>query len=324
MAQALIVVITALAVFSVGLVVVTVGLRAFQPAPTPTPTVDLANLPITPFVSATPILISTATSTTVSTPIATSTLDPTQTSTPIPTPTSTPTVTPTPTPAETATATPYVGPFRNNGGDYTAFRHQGIRIDGNLDDWAGIPATQVTIVQSGLENYSGAGDLSVNVRLAWDEANLYYSIDVIDDVHVQEMSGFSLYNGDSSELWIDSDLPTDFDSAIITGDDFQIGFSPGNATGNPAEAAVWYPQRRPEWNQQIVAAAALRGGGYALEAAIPWTMLNVQPRSGLVLGYAINANDNDAPDTAAQQTILMQTPGMVWGQPTSFSNLRLE
>lgn len=315
----------ALGVFTIGLIGITLGLRTLNQRTVPeskaTPTVDVAQMPLTPLPRLTP------TDTVAPTVTPTATLTPTATPTPAdtatPTPAATDTATPTPLP------TPYNGPLRSNGGDYTAPRQQSgasagaIAIDGALPDWNGIPDLQLPFVQSGAENYQGPGDFAVALRLAWDERYLYLAATVTDDQHVQPLRSYDIFNGDSVELWLDVNLAGDFADNGANTDDFQLGFSPGDFAGSGPEAVIWYPLRREDWNQQILIAAQPHSQGYTLEAAIPWTLLGFSPASGAVLGFAVNANDNDAPGAAAQQTILMHTPGMQWGQPTTFSNLRL-
>lgn len=307
--------------FTIGLIGITAGLRTLsqRTVASPSPTAQIASLPLTP-------LPQIATPTPLTSPSPSPTASPTATATPTPTPTVTPTPTPSPTPEPTATPTPapYSGPLRNNGGDYVALAARGITIDGNLDDWQGYPSLTLPVVQTGGANYAGNDDLAVKAWLAWDTQYLYLAAEVSDDKHVQELRSYDLFNGDEIELWLDADLAGDFNDDSNNGDDFQVGFSPGDFDTRPPEAVVWYPTRRADWNSQIQITAQPVGQGYRLEAAIPWVIFDVQARAGQVFGYALNASDNDTPGSAAQETILMQTPGMAWGRPTTFSNLYLQ
>lgn len=256
--------------------------------------------------------------------MATSTKAPpaTATATPIPTGTAKPTVEPSPTP--TPLLTPYAGPFRENGGDYTSAFREGIVVDGALSEWDSVPLLPLTFVQQGDENLEGPEDFAVDAQIAWDAAYLYLAARVIDDIHVQEMRSYEIFNGDGVELWLDIDLPGDFADDSWNNDDYQFGFSPGNFSDSSPEAVIWYPSRLSGGNAQLLVAAQPLESGYTLEAAIPWSLLNMQPLPGMVLGFTVTANDNDIPATAVQQTILMQTTATAWGRPTTFSNLRLQ
>ena len=221
----LVTLVVAAAVFTIGLIGITLGLRALGPVTVPTPTPDLASIPLTPLVTSAPSgLTPTPSPISVVTPTASHTPPPVPTVPPTPPPTATPTPTATPptSPTPTALPTPYAGPFRNNGGDYTSLRTDTITIDGSLADWAGVPAIPVTALQSGAENLTGQSDLAVNARMAWDDARLYVVYEVADDLHVQPLAGFNLFNGDSTELFIDTDLAGDFPAASQNGDDFEF------------------------------------------------------------------------------------------------------
>ncbi|NOX61270.1 MAG: hypothetical protein GXP42_04900 [Chloroflexi bacterium] len=321
--QILIALVVAVAVFTVGLLAITFALRANAGrTPPPTPTVDLASLPFTPIFTPTPAprptFTPTATSTLAATPSATATATPTPTVSPTPTPTVEPSPSPTPRP------TPYAGPLRQNGGDYTIVRREGIVVNADLSDWRDVAPLLVASVQQGADNVTGPEDLAAFIRMAWDDAFLYYVAEVGDDVHVQALRSYQIFNGDSVELWLDTDLAGDFNDVGLNADDYQFGFSAGDFISSPAEAVVWYPRRSPQWNALIQIAAQPVGQGYIIEAAIPWSLLGLQPVAGMVMGFAVGVNDNDVPATAAQQTILVSPPTMFWGRPTTFANLRFE
>jgi hypothetical protein len=61
-----------------------------------------------------------------------------------------------------------------------------------------------------------------------------------------------------------------------------------------------------------------------LEAAIPWRDLNLTPSSGLVIGLAVNVNDNDRPGSAVQEMMKSNMAGRRFGDPTTWGTLTLQ
>ena len=89
-----------------------------------------------------------------------------------------------------------------------------ISVDGSLADWAGRPCHPRQRRAIGGRDLTGQSDLAVNARMAWDDAWLYVAYEVVDDLHVQPLAGFNLFNGDSTELFIDTDLAGDFPDSV--------------------------------------------------------------------------------------------------------------
>ena len=64
--------------------------------------------------------------------------------------------------------------------------------------------------------------------------------------------------------------------------------------------------------------------GYVLEAAVPWSDLNLVPAGGMRLGLALNANDNDSPGNARQEVMMSSEPGRTLTDPSTWGTLILE
>jgi eukaryotic-like serine/threonine-protein kinase len=243
---------------------------------------------------------------------------------PLPTPTLTlppPTETPAP-PTETPAPPPPIITA-----DVTAVRlAQPPVIDGLLDDWPNVaPALSAYRVYAD-PSWDGRDDLTAMWRLGWDADHFYLAVEVIDDIHVQTQTGNQTYRGDSVEIQVDADRDGDWGPGLSP-DDFQISFSPGNFADLPPEAFRFQGTE----NQRIVNApghsirvqARRTADGYTLEAAVPWRDLNVTPRAGLVLGIALNANDNDTPGTAVQEVLMSHVATRAFANPTTWGTLTL-
>lgn len=201
-------------------------------------------------------------------------------------------------------------------------------LDGELSDWSGVPAYASPYVVFTGDTWDGSDDVAATWQVGWDDIFLYFAAEVIDDSHVQTQSGSLAFRGDSIELQIDSDRAGDFGPSLSP-DDFQISLSPGDFAGLPASA--WLFQGTPGGDMRdaqaghgIVVAARRTDGGYVLEGAIPWRDLNLTPAPGLVIGLAVNVNDNDRPGTAAQEMMKSSAAGRRFGDPTTWGTLTLQ
>ena len=201
-------------------------------------------------------------------------------------------------------------------------------LDGDPADWAGQPAyTSPYTVFTG-DTWDGSDDLAATWQIGWDETFLYIAVSVADDVHSQSQTGNQAFRGDSVELQIDADRGGDLGPTLST-DDFQISLSPGDF--GALQPSAWLFQGTaggdmgdaPAGNL-ITVLARPTDGGYTLEAAIPWRDLNIAPTPGLVIGLAVNVNDNDHPGTAAQELMKSNLPGRRFGDPTTWGTLTLQ
>ncbi|MBK8904698.1 MAG: hypothetical protein IPM53_26195 [Anaerolineaceae bacterium] len=201
-------------------------------------------------------------------------------------------------------------------------------IDGSLGEW-----TAVEAVSSGNRVYSVAGwdgtaDCTAVWQLAWDDANLYVAVRVTDDTHVQNASGNLIYRGDSVDMQFDTNRQGDYGSSLSP-DDFQITLSPGNFAGSGPTAFRYQGTDTggildAPGGHQVNVAAQPTSTGYTLEAAIPWTDLNLTPSPGLTIGLSLNANDNDTPGTTVQEVMMSNNPNRTLTDPTTWGTLTLQ
>ncbi|GAB4269444.1 MAG: hypothetical protein Kow0080_13090 [Candidatus Promineifilaceae bacterium] len=201
-------------------------------------------------------------------------------------------------------------------------------IDGVLNEWDAVPSYSSAFRVFAANSWDGTDDLTAVWRLAWDSNNLYVAVEVTDDTHVQTQTGNALFKGDSVDMQFDTNRPGDFGDGLSP-DDIQITLSPGNFGGLPPSA--WRYQGTdsgaildaPGGNHVLVAAQQTTSG-YVIEAAIPWSDLNTTPAPGLVMGLALNANDNDSPGTAVQEVMMSHISTRTLTNPTTWGTLTLK
>jgi hypothetical protein len=75
--------------------------------------------------------------------------------------------------------------------------------------------------------------------------------------------------------------------------------------------------------QGISVAALQVENGYQLEAAIPWQAIGLRPAPGLVVGLALNVNDNDTAGTAVQEVMKSHVATRAFRDPSSWGRLTL-
>ena len=201
-------------------------------------------------------------------------------------------------------------------------------VDGDLAEWSSIAAaaSSTNRVYSAA-GWDGSDDLTAVWQLAWDNSNLYVAVTVTDDTHVQTASGNQIFRGDGVDMQFDTVRDADFGDGLSP-DDFQITLSPGDFAGSSPTAFRYRGTAGgaildAPGGHNVTVAAQQTGTGYTLEAAIPWTDLNLTPAAGLTIGLALNANDNDTPGTAVQEVMMSHMPNRTLTNPTTWGTLTL-
>lgn len=239
-------------------------------------------------------------------------------------PTETPDIAPTSTLPATAVSTQV--PL-SNGAVEASFTTTPPTIDGSLDDWPGTIAASSDNRVYSAAGWDGSEDLTAVWQLTWDNGNLYVAVTVTDDTHVQTASGNQIFRGDGVDMQFDTARDADFGPALSP-DDYQITLSPGDFAGSGPSAfryrgtAAGAILDAPGGNI-VTVAAQQTATGYTLEAAIPWSDLNLEPSEGLTIGLSLNANDNDTPGTAVQEVMMSHMPNRTLTDPTTWGTLTL-
>jgi hypothetical protein len=197
------------------------------------------------------------------------------------------------------------------------------RIDGSLEEWD-FDRYRLEAVVYGKDNHKGSNDLSGRAMVAWDDQNLYLGIRVLDQKYVQNASGQDIFKGDSLDILLDTDVASDYYLADLNGDDYQIGISPGSPTPNQEpEAYLWFPTRLAGVQDDIEVRARSRGDGYVVEAAIPWSLFDLDPFNGQHFGFAYSISDNDDPNQNRQESMVSFVPIRTLDDPTTWGDLTL-
>lgn len=236
-----------------------------------------------------------------------------------------------------------------------------VAVDGVLSEWEEaewIEGRTRDDVVYGVGAWEGPDDFSYRLATQWEPEALVLAFDVTDDVHWQEKQGAEMWEGDHIELWIDVDLEGDYSEAANSGDDFQIGLSPGNFGDLAPEVHVWVPTVAPESLKDVELAAKKTDAGYAMEVRLPTAFLfqkvekrvGVEPLAGgqaserlspgqlalqrgvlgsgkLQAGFRLGmmADPSDGDSQRHPQKLMMSTSKeRQWGDPTTFNILELK
>ena len=200
-------------------------------------------------------------------------------------------------------------------------------IDGDLAEWASITPVRSEYVVFSRSDWNRVEDSMAWWRLAWDETNLYVAVAVVDDIHVQEDTGSAVFLGDSLEMQFDTTLESPPETVLTEGN-FQIMLSAGDFETLSPEAFRFRGTNSGDLvaagGNEVLVSARKTEEGYGLEAAIPWTDLEMTPEPGMRLGLALNANDNDVAEASIQEVMMSNVPERTLYNPSTWGVLILE
>lgn len=246
-------------------------------------------------------------------------------------------VTPTPLPTETATAVPAPTdtalPQPTAVSALTTAHVTAPRltspptIDGSLSDWPAIMPVSSAHTVFSQSSWDGSDDVNAYWMLGWDNRNLYIAVTVVDDIHVQIKSDEKIYQGDSLEIQIDSDINGDY-GTILSPDDYQINLSPGDFQTVPTAFFLWRGNDSGRYDpfawRGILLAAQPSSDGYIMEMMIPWDNVAVAPFAGQRIGIALNVSDNDGVGTAVQEMMKSHVETRTYEAPSTWGTLTLQ
>lgn len=173
------------------------------------------------------------------------------------------------------------------------------RIDGALRDWRGAPFTALGSAETVLEGraaWRGAHDASARVSLLWDPQTLFVAVDVRDDRFVR--TARPGVREDAIVLTIA--VPVDGGRFRAT-DVWLFAGIPGQSRAVLATSPVG-GRPSPVARAQIVEEPV--EGGYALEAAIPWSLVGVTELNRAEARAAVRMLDVDSEARPTVETVL--------------------
>ncbi|OGV70792.1 MAG: hypothetical protein A3K19_19135 [Lentisphaerae bacterium RIFOXYB12_FULL_65_16] len=214
-----------------------------------------------------------------------------------------------------------------------------IVVDGKLDDWpAEVRKFSLSITQRdnlsievfGLKpgwkmGWQGPRDLSAEVYLAWDDANLYLAAIRRDDVLMfHDTTSADFARSDSLRVCIS----TQPGGSAFADTDYLIAVNPAGEQDKPMVKFCQYgdsPNRAlPCTGVQV--APTLYKGGYILEVAIPFALLKVAPKAGVGLGFQLMFEDSDTPGDRHYEMVWTprgENEDDYWQNPSRFGRLTL-
>lgn len=196
-------------------------------------------------------------------------------------------------------------------------------IDGDWGDWPGTVYAMDEIVY-GPGYYANEADLFGEFKIAWDGQYLYVGVLVRDTKFVQNADGYYIYLGDSLEILLDADLAGDYTNDALNGDDFQVGFSPGDLTDAPVpEAYLWFPKEKSGPLPSALVVGRLTPDGYMMEVGLPWVQIGITPVNDQSFGFLFSVSDNDSVVANEQHTMISFAPGRRLLDPTTWRTLIL-
>lgn len=143
----------------------------------------------------------------------------------------------------------------------------------------------------------GGDDIQAEYRFGWDEANLYVLAQVREPTPMlNSYRSSSVWKGDGVELFVG---PEDVNIREgLLSKDRQLIMSAAVANGSP----YWRWFNTSEQADIRMAVQPLDGGsGYTLEAAVPWTALNVNPAQGKEMLFDFGFDDSEDGITRMRQ-----------------------
>jgi len=168
-----------------------------------------------------------------------------------------------------------------------------IHIDGAEGDW-GDSGFLVDFLADPKGHVRSADDFDVTFRLGWNRQGLLVLALVHDD-HAYE-------NDNESRLWQRDCLEIFISDMVGSSRRYQVVIAPGaDRRFKVARSRIYDWRPDDPKNRELVLRRSTRvlDSGYLVEVLLPWSNLDLEPKSGLELGFQLSAYDHDGEEEDA-------------------------
>ncbi len=194
-----------------------------------------------------------------------------------------------------------------------------IEIDGYLNEWGGVLPTALKPggEDIGLRGaFAGTDDHEADAYALWDAEFLYLAVAVTDDaVDIARIRP-------DNQVWTGPDgtrkdrmFYYDHLKIFIKDPSSNLGYNiwitPEQADGAPY---AWGHRQRSPADEQlpVTLASELVGGIYTFEVALPWSWLEIAPRTGAVIKARVLLVDSDLPNVSIEDKIAQKAEKWIW------------
>ncbi|OGV37448.1 MAG: hypothetical protein A2X48_18900 [Lentisphaerae bacterium GWF2_49_21] len=158
-----------------------------------------------------------------------------------------------------------------------------MKIDCQIENWPGRPPTMISgeRLVIGRENFG----VEAAFKACWDDKNLYLLVNITDPTPMKnEQKDDSLWNSDGIEIFIGGEKLDQAGPLLFTDRQILIG------GGKSGQFCVVNASTQPQIETAV--APSVDGKGYTIEAAIPWSALDIKPKEGMELLFDIGVDDS--------------------------------
>lgn len=191
-------------------------------------------------------------------------------------------------------------------------------IDGDLSEWdtsRSLKIDDLSQIIDQIEHWDGPADCSMEIFAMWDEENLYFAMNILDDTPLVYREGFPLDELDAIILFLSTNPNSDPDRSEYEATDWRIVQSADQYNGvydffnyvdrsMIADTKGW--ETRGEYGDELVfddyeGMIVKIDGGIAWEGKIPLHNLSnneiekLVPAAGMTLGFDFSILDVDLP-----------------------------